>query len=423
MADAVEIDGIYYNLITKGKVAEVTRNPNNYSGNVIIPDKITYEETEFLVTNIGLAAFEWSSELTSIAIPNSITTIGNEAFYGCRSLTTIIIPNSVTSIGQYVFQGCYGLTSVELPNSITSVTEGTFMNCTSLTSIIIPSSVTSIGYKSFAGCSNLESITIPNSVTSIGQYAFLSCTGLTSIIFPSSLTTIDGWAFWNCTGLTSVTFPSSLTTISNSAFRECAGLISITLGCGTRSIGLNAFASCPELTDIYCYAENVPFTNTLAFEGSYIDYTTLHVPDASIDLYKAAEPWKNFKEIVGLSGTTPETQKCATPTIQIVDGKLKLSCETEGVTFVTSYTSDGLSDSVLDDEIVLAGTTTCHVSVYATKEGYENSDVATVDVELHIGKKGDVNADGVVDITDAVGVVNILLEKNEQNITQRAPNV
>ena len=42
-----------------------------------------------------------------------------------------------------------------------------------------------------------------------------------------------------------------------------------------------------------------------------------------------------------------------------------------------------------------------------------NSDVATADVELYIGKKGDVNADGVVDITDAVGVVNIILEKNE----------
>jgi len=30
-ADAVEIDGIYYNLITKAKEAEVTKNPNRNS--------------------------------------------------------------------------------------------------------------------------------------------------------------------------------------------------------------------------------------------------------------------------------------------------------------------------------------------------------------------------------------------------------
>ena len=33
-ADAVEIDGIYYNIV-KGRYAEVTKNPNGYSGSVI----------------------------------------------------------------------------------------------------------------------------------------------------------------------------------------------------------------------------------------------------------------------------------------------------------------------------------------------------------------------------------------------------
>ena len=33
-ADAVEIDGIYYNLIQKGKGAEVTTNPNKYKGDI-----------------------------------------------------------------------------------------------------------------------------------------------------------------------------------------------------------------------------------------------------------------------------------------------------------------------------------------------------------------------------------------------------
>lgn len=42
LADAVEIDGIYYNLNETDKTAEVTSNPNNYTGDVTIPEKVTY---------------------------------------------------------------------------------------------------------------------------------------------------------------------------------------------------------------------------------------------------------------------------------------------------------------------------------------------------------------------------------------------
>ena len=60
---------------------------------------------------------------------------------------------------------------------------------------------------------------------------------------------------------------------------------------------------------MYCYAETVPSTQTNVFEGSYIEYATLHVPTASIDAYKAVEPWKSFKTIMGLDGTMPEEPK------------------------------------------------------------------------------------------------------------------
>ena len=128
IADAVEINGIYYNLLTKGKIAEVTSNPNKYSGSVGIPEKVEYEGTEY-----------------------SVTSFGDYAFNGCRSLTSITIPNSVTDIGYDAFEYCSGLTSVTIPNSVTSIKSGTFENCTGLTFLAIPNSVISIGYGAFLG--------------------------------------------------------------------------------------------------------------------------------------------------------------------------------------------------------------------------------------------------------------------------------
>ncbi len=57
--------------------------------------------------------------------------------------------------------------------------------------------------------------------------------------------------------------------------------------------------------------------------------------------------------------------------------------------------------------------TTYKVTVYATKSGYEDSDVATKEIEVSGGstaKKGDVNEDGNVNGTDIQEVINIIVE-------------
>ena len=100
----VEVDGIYYNLIPKGNVAEVTKGDNTYEGDITIPSSIKVNDTEYSVTSVGNSAFEDCSRLTSITFPNSVTSIGREAFSCCSSLTSITIPNSVTSIGSYAFR-------------------------------------------------------------------------------------------------------------------------------------------------------------------------------------------------------------------------------------------------------------------------------------------------------------------------------
>ena len=236
-ADAVKIGELFYNLSAEDITAEVTADrDNNYSdlSNVNIPSAVTYDGITYYVRIIGHRAFHGCSSITSVEIPNSVTYIGVQAFWGCTNLTSMSIPNNVLSFGREAFS-CSGLTSVIIPNSITEISPQTFEMCFSLTSVIIPNSVKSIGSQAFAGCTSLTSITIPGSVIGIGTSAFY--------------------------------------------------------GCGS-------------LTSIYCFAETPPviaYYNTFGGNVNYpaVDKSVcaLYVPQESIEAYKAADVWNEFKNI------------------------------------------------------------------------------------------------------------------------------
>ena len=80
-ADVVEVDGIYYDISENN--ATVTYGDNEYSGDIVIPESITYENSKYSVTSIGESTFFKCSGLTSITIPNSVTSIAEVAFSLC----------------------------------------------------------------------------------------------------------------------------------------------------------------------------------------------------------------------------------------------------------------------------------------------------------------------------------------------------
>lgn len=411
-ADAVNINGIYYNLDSSSETAEVTSNPNKYSGAISIPETVTYGGVEYKVTVIGKKSFRECSGLTSVIIPNSVITIDEDAFRFCWSLasvtlgnkvkvigqgafkesglTSITIPASVTTIGWSAFGNCpltgINITDLEawcridfkpslyntiidendpinetgdgplldakhlllngeeikdivIPSSITTIKNNTFEGgsftsvtihegvtsigvrafryCRELTSANIPSSIRRIGCESFYGCGNLASpITIPEGVTNIEAGAFYECSKLPSVTFPNSLTTIGSGAFDGCSSLTSLIFPPNMTVCGVS---RCDRLASVVLPASTTKMG---FSDCRDLKDIYCHAVNVPeFDHSSAFNRSYPEFITLHVPAGSEENYRyyssiQYENWGsswvvNFKDIVALSDEDQPSQGLA----------------------------------------------------------------------------------------------------------------
>ena len=361
--------------------------------------------------------------VTELVIPDDVTEIKDCTFDGCSGLTSVEIPNSVTSIGHGAFSGCSGLTSIVIGNSVTSIGSSAFYGCSGLTSIEIPNSVTSIEDSAFYGCSGLTSIEIPNSVTSIGRCAFLGCSGLTSIEIPNSVTSIGVWAFQHCSKLTSIEIPNSVTSIEYRAFDACTGLTSVTIGKGIKNIGEHAFARCSNLTDVYCLAEIVPETSTNAFNESYPEYMTLHVPAEAINSYKTTEPWNSFGTIVTLDGTEIENPVCAIPVITYSEGKLTIECETEGAEFVTSVTNDYIK-TYYTSSFELAAT--YNISVYATAAGHENSETVNVIlcwIENSENNEDEDNTTGVINIpatavpvTSTGGTITIDCEMNGEKM-------
>ena len=467
-AETVVINGITYDVATKAKVATVIQSETGYNGDIVIPATIEHNGVTCNVTTIGGSAFYGCYGLTSIVIPNSVTSIGDYAFKGCSGLTSIEIPNSVTSIGDYAFYCCYnltsvtigngvtsigrlafddcsGLTSIEIPNSVTNIGGSAFAGCSGLTSVVIPNSVTSIGDYAFSGCYGLTSVVIPNSVTSIGDYTFYNCSGLTnieipnsitiigshafgncssltSVVIPNSVTSIGDYTFYNCSGLTNIEIPNSITIIGSHAFSSCSGLTSVTIGKGIEYIYGDAFAKCSNLTDVYCLATTVPETRTDAFNESYPEYMTLHVPAEAINYYKTTEPWSSFGTIVTLDGTEVETPVCATPVITYNNGKVSIECETEGAEFVTSVTCDYIN-TYYTSSFELAAT--YNISVYAMAAGHDNSE--TVNATLcwidNGNSEEEDNTTDVINIpatavlvTSVGGTITIVCEMNGEKV-------
>ena len=324
------VDGLCYkiNNIERTTVSVTRENDSGYSnlsGDLVIPESVTYDDKTYPVTAIDSYAFWGCSGLTSVTIPNSVTEIGKAAFARCSGLTAIIvddentmydsrdncnaiietttnklvaacknttIPNSVTSIGKQAFEGLSEITSIVIPCMVTSIESSAFYGCTGLTDIVIPNSIVSIGDYAFYGCTGLTSVNLGSEIRKIGASAFRSCNNLTSLTMGNSAYSLGSQAFpFSLTSLTITGVGYSSIDVDDSDWRYIMNhLKTVNIGSEILSLGNLGFA--PQV--INCYAETPPECS----QGTFANYNgVLNVPSTSTAAYFTAEYWQNFTNL------------------------------------------------------------------------------------------------------------------------------
>ena len=272
----VLVDGIYFFLNDSSLTAEVTNDESYpYSGDVVIPASVDYNNLTY-----------------------SVTSIGSSAFYECTGLTSIDIPESVVTIGEFAFYGS-GLSSVVFPDHMNIISEGAFSLCSNLKFVTIPPSVTIIGDAAFAGCTALERVNISDLAAWCNiEFAnphmdfypnapfddlplYLNGEPVSEIVIPEALGEIKGASFYNCKSLTSVYIPdNSVSYIARFAFGHCDNLSFVVLGKGLHQLGLMAFEESWNIRTLIFKDENPPLAPNIPMVF-YFSGTTVYVPDVS----------------------------------------------------------------------------------------------------------------------------------------------
>lgn len=272
-AEKIIVDDIYYT-ITSSNTAEVTYRGDEedgwmyysadelYSGEITIPETISYQNTTYSVTAIGNDAFAGSRYMTDLILPSTITTMGSGIFTLCYNLRTItvaqenptfysengilykknpltiyfvprniqgdiVLSDDITEIPSSAFQNCTNITTIQIPENVTTIADGAFNSCTNLAEIFLNNNLQTIGVQAFSKCTSLQLLTIPESVKTIGASAFTDCSNLCYLILNEGLQTIEKYAFYNCENIVNISLPSTLTSIGDKAFDGCTSLTTI----------------------------------------------------------------------------------------------------------------------------------------------------------------------------------------------------
>ena len=318
-------------------------------GSIEIPDG---------VTSIASGTFSNCTSLGSIEIPNGVTSIGGLAFSGCTSLRNVTIGDGVTNIGISAFSDCTSLTTmtVEATTPPTIRYSSALPSNTILTTIYVPADSVE-AYKAANVWKNYNIQAIANSsnvldmdaatnlflqdeegeavediefgkvcqiVDASGngmKYIFHNslpdgiegASGMVTIYGPVgqltdvnipeqiivndkvyAVTAIEDGAFVLCASLKSIIIPDTVGYLGCGAFKGLLLLETVVIGSGVTYIYEETFSDCTSLTTMTVKAATPPGLDNSSLLPANTILTTIYVPAASVEAYKAANIWKNY---------------------------------------------------------------------------------------------------------------------------------
>lgn len=148
---------------------------------------------------IGLGAFAYNTQLTSITIPDNVQSIGDSAFSHCYSLKSVAFAYGLLSLGSDVFENCTKLEAILLPITVNTLGTAVFNGCYSLKTCVL-GSASEIPDSTFLNCSSLQALEM-GEITRIGERAFYNCTSLQTLYLPRSLRELDMSVLISCASL------------------------------------------------------------------------------------------------------------------------------------------------------------------------------------------------------------------------------
>lgn len=257
--------------------------PNNLTGELYIPSTVEY---------IGSEAFAESYLTGELVLPHEMKFLGG-AFYGCPRLTgTIRIPEGLTEVNGFAAPNMTG--DVIIPQGVKKV----YGIGGQPSSIYFPEGVEEIGFEAFFNKTSLKGdIKLPSTIKKIGIRGF-ACTQISHVTLPNSLEIIEPNVFDGCVSLIdTLTIPNSVLQIKECAFRNCHKLNAIIFPESLEHIWGNCISGCWSLDYIQCNAKVPPLVEGGEFTGIEKNNFTLVVPEGSVEAYRNAPGWKEFKRI------------------------------------------------------------------------------------------------------------------------------